>query len=393
MKVSIYGLIILIIATSCIRSAEIADIDTDEILVVDGIITDENRRQQVVVSFTIPLSSEDTLRPVSNLVVSILENDDRTLDFEEVSPGVYQSTEEFAGVVGNEYQLLINFDDGRSYQSSRVEMQPTPPIDSIYAVFTPNPIINPDGGDFEFFVDARDNTTSAQYFRWSWQAASTLKVANPSRFEWLGGNEFRVRELGGDNSEDQVEQCWIDQPSTQIIVREQEAPGLGIIAQRVHSFHSDSRAMSIDFGIEVRQYGLSLEAFNYWNLLAESTQSTGFLFDRQVGSIRGNISNPNDPEELVLGYFEAAEEKKLFRRFNHLEFGDDGFRRRSQFFVDCFDVEPRTTDPSQLGEFMEEFFPAWEIAFFITDGPAVFYPQRCSNCLIFGENREPSYWE
>ncbi len=377
---------------SCIRPVELNDIATDEVLVIEGLITDEDKRHEIKVSITTPLSTTDSILPVGNATVFVLENDDDRIDFTESTSGVYTSNESFGGVAGRTYQLFVNLTEGRTYESSVVTMQATPEIDSIYATFNLNPINHPQGGDFEILIDSRANDTNTKYLRWTWQASSTLKVANPSRYEWLGGNDFVVRELGGDNSENQVEQCWINQPSTQVLVQEEPVEGLGFRGFQLHGFHSDTRAMSIDFGIEVKQYALSDESFTYWELLASTTQGSGFLFDRQVGSVQGNILNPENPEELVLGYFEAAEEKKLFRRFNHLEFGDAGFRRRSQFFVDCFDVQPMTSPPGELGLFLDEYHPDWQIAFFITNGPAVFYPERCSNCTVFGDNQRPDYW-
>ncbi len=53
---------------------------------------------------------------------------------------------------------------------------------------------------------------------------------------------------------------------------------------------------------------LTPEAFKYWNKVSLLLTQSGSFFDAPPGAIRGNVTNVNQPEELVLGYFYTAPE-------------------------------------------------------------------------------------
>jgi hypothetical protein len=56
----------------------------------------------------------------------------------------------------------------------------------------------------------------------------------------------------------------------------------------------------------VRQLSIDKEAYEYWRKVRELVNNTGSVFDTPPAPIRGNLFNVNDPEEVVLGYFEVA---------------------------------------------------------------------------------------
>ncbi len=382
-----------LLAGSCTQPISLEEVSGDlGTLVIEGIITDQSQKQQISITRTVQLKADVTGVAVTNAQVQIAVNQERLLEFEEEEPGIYRSKEVYAGQVGSEYQLFFTLANGAIYQSEKVEMLATPEIDSVYATFTSNPIINRDGGNFDFFLDARSNSTQSHHFRWTWTSASALLMETPSRYEWLGGNETRVRERGGDNDQDQVELCWIVKQSPQILVSSEPVEGLGIRSQQIHGFHSDSKAMRVSFGIEVKQYGLSDASYRYWSLLAETNQGSGFLFDKQVGPVPGNVVNTRDKEELVLGIFEAAEEKVYYRQFHPLEFWRQGYLRTTGFHIDCSDIQALQTTTDEIGEFMERNASGWEIGFFVTGGMVYYFPKRCANCTLYGTNQKPDFW-
>ncbi len=386
-------LVSLGLLAACVRPAELEEIGQEDILVVEGLITDEDKKQEVKISRTIPVTAGDTIIPEQNATVAIRESTQTLLPLIEEEPGIYRTENNFSAIPGMELQLVITLEDGNAYESTVVTMQSTPDIDSIYATFTPNPINNRDGGDFRFLLATQPTDDNAQAIRWTWRGAYEVQMETPSRYEWLGGNDVRIRELGGDNSELQVERCWVNQRSTDIIVGQESVTGFGIRDFQIHGFHSDTKFLRRQYGIEVTQYGLSADALTYWQLIAETNQGSGFLFDRQVGTVLGNIRNVDDPDEFVLGIFEAAELKTSFRRFDHAEFIDDGYIRFSEFFINCSGIQPLETATDEIGEFMQRNYPGWEIGFFITNGPVLYFPSRCSNCTRYGNNAPPEFWE
>lgn len=387
---------ILIALYGCLEPIEPETVGFDDLLVVEGLITDRPVKQKVTLSRTIPLGGEDTIRRMEeDATVWIVDQSGNTIDFFEEEQGIYMTRDAYAGEIGGTFQLFIQTINGNNYESEVVSMLPTPPVDSIYAEFEPSPTSgNARGGFFNFFIDARNNPQQNQYYRWTWNSTFELTVPNPSRWLWIGGNDVIIREVGSENDDLQVELCWNTEYGTSVILQELLIPSAGVIKLPILSFHSDSRRMRIGYSLEVKQYALSRASFEYWNAIAESTQEQGSLFDTQVGTITGNIRNVNDDREIVLGIFEASQEMSLRRQYHPLEFGKAGFSRISTNFVQCSDIEPIISGVDEIGKTMEERGDAVILTFFVTAPPsAYYYPPICADCTLYGDNKRPSFWE
>lgn len=73
---------------------------------------------------------------------------------------------------------------------------------------------------------------------------------------------------------------------------------------------------------------MNIETFEYWEKVAEVVGSTGSLFDAPPAAIPGNIFNPEDQDEVVLGYFEVTNNQTT--RFRTL--------------IDTFNLRPASPD-------------------------------------------------
>jgi len=58
--------------------------------------------------------------------------------------------------------------------------------------------------------------------------------------------------------------------------------------------------------ISVETHAISREAYEYWRKVRILLNNTGSIFDTPPAAIQGNIFNVDDPEEEVLGLFEAS---------------------------------------------------------------------------------------
>ncbi len=59
----------------------------------------------------------------------------------------------------------------------------------------------------------------------------------------------------------------------------------------------------------VRQLSISKDAYEYWRRVGEIVSNTGSVFDTPPAPIKGNFHSLNDPDEVVLGYFEVSKAK------------------------------------------------------------------------------------
>lgn len=68
----------------------------------------------------------------------------------------------------------------------------------------------------------------------------------------------------------------------------------------------------LDFTFEKRQvftvvqYSMSAEAGEYWRKIGETTAKNGSIFDTPPGLVRSNLVSDQNPQELILGWFEVS---------------------------------------------------------------------------------------
>lgn len=63
------------------------------------------------------------------------------------------------------------------------------------------------------------------------------------------------------------------------------------------------------FYVTVRQLSINREAYEYWQKIKIAVNNQGSLFDIPPAPVFGNISNTENHDEIVLGYFEVAKTK------------------------------------------------------------------------------------
>lgn len=62
-----------------------------------------------------------------------------------------------------------------------------------------------------------------------------------------------------------------------------------------------------DSYLHVIQESLPIDAYNYFTSIQKVISRTGNMFEDPAGKVRSNISNVNDPDEDVFGFFYAAD--------------------------------------------------------------------------------------
>ena len=97
---------------------DLATDDFESILVVEGIITDEEKNQTIHLSRSYRLE-ESGPSPVSQAQVSVENSNGEAFDFREISPGVYESVDKFSVEYGLDYTLQITTSYG-TYNSTPV---------------------------------------------------------------------------------------------------------------------------------------------------------------------------------------------------------------------------------------------------------------------------------
>ncbi len=368
---------------SCVERFDIRSENYSESLVVEGYVTSELKRQVVKLSNTAYVNKPEFV-PESGAQVTIVTGNGERYPLTESAPGIYGSIP-FAGVVGTTYKLDITRANGRHYSSSNVQMRPTPPIGNVYAQYLAE--VPEAQRGIQLYVDAEDQTGETRFFRWDYEETYVVKTPFPSNYEWLGGNDwvFRTQPVGI---------CYPTDSSTSVYIKST----LGLSEDKVVAFplrfiDKDSYVLRIKYSILVRQYSLSQQGYTYWKTVKDINENQGTLYDKQPGTVAGNIS-ADGGNEIVLGFFDASavSSKRIFLTPD--DFSSAGYRAPG-YQTSCNFLEPILAPVGQIGAYMTRYpnFGIWDAIGMTPNANFELLPKNCVDCTNLGTNIKPSFWE
>jgi hypothetical protein len=142
--------------------------------------------------------------------------------------------------------------------------------------------------------------------------------------------------------------------------------------------------LSNKYSLNVRQYSLSNRAYDYLSTIKQLSKETGGLYETQPSDIPGNIYNPDDPGEKVIGMFYAScvTEKRVFARVL--------FRTNKPACI------PYGLDMDELMELLGTIDVSDYPVFLLLLGEGVYdyADQECFDCRkLGGTTNRPDFWE
>ncbi len=250
---------------SCEEPITIELPSADNLVVVEGFITNEVKTQEVILSRTQGFneSSRDLSIPDAQVSVFDLSGNIFPFHFEE---GIYRSDSIFAGEIGRQYALLAVLPEGDTITSPFVLMPDVVPIDLL--IF--DSFEEPSPEDPSIILDiyfpvvwATDPANRRNYYRYVFSRNDTI-FNEPQDIELL---------------ED--------------------------IAINGNSFPNEFRSFRFEAGdvatCELRS--INKDAYNFFRLLRNQTTSLGTAAGTSPASIDGNLKNETNPDNVVLGFF------------------------------------------------------------------------------------------
>ncbi len=296
-------LLLLTISVSCRKPYTPPEITTDySYLVVDGVVNANKAGITTLqLSRTIPLTdSTSETKPETGATVFIEDQSGSSYPVVSVGNGVYTSNA-LSLNISAKYRLRINDTKGDSYLSDYVAVKQTPPIDSLTWK---------QDKDLTVFVHTHDPLGNTTYYRWdyveTWQYRSMLE-------QKLGLDNQNL--LFYRDASTQVYNCWQTFISNNIVTATSRNLAQDIISYApVTTIEQNDQRLFVRYSINVKQYGVTKEAFDYWQILQKSTQKTGSVFDPAPAQVSGNIHCVNKPDKPVIGFVSASyiTEKRLF---------------------------------------------------------------------------------
>lgn len=345
------GLVWLFWGIGCVDQINFDQSVENPQLVVDGLISLGSGPHEVSLSQLGDFGAEP-IQPTSHAEVTIIENGADSYQLSEISRGVYQLA---AGIleteVGVGYKVMIQLEDGRRYQSEE-EIMPVPTIlDSVY-----------------YELVFKDQFTSAgqtvsDYFLDVFIDGIVSDGEEGPFIRWTVEESYNFTELPGLTPLDPRFTCYLSRATDpQNILLFDASSSFSPVIRRKQVAET-----FIDWTFQERHYfrvfqqSLTASAFEYWERIDQVSNQVGSVFDPPPAGLIGNISNVDDPNELVLGYVQAVAQ----------------------------DTATAFTVPTLLSEVFIQTYCARNFQF----GRG--FPQECYDCLLFDNStyERPDYWD
>ena len=191
-KLKIFSfLIILITLPGCVTEFVPAVDEEVELMVVQGVLTDNGDPVTIKLSTSLPLGQTSQAKPLSGSSVFITDDAGSSIYLDETEPGTYVTNSH--GIVGRTYTLHIKANKARngfSYESFPMKMKPVPPIDSLY--YEKKVIAeseeNIDGiEECQIYLDTQDPDNNTKFYRWDYSETWMLRLLFdvPNQTCWL----------------------------------------------------------------------------------------------------------------------------------------------------------------------------------------------------------------
>jgi len=292
----IYQLFVILTCSACITEFEAKIDEVANILVVEGIITDDE--SIITLNRSKGLSYEDNIKDMSPYHVTdakvYIECDDGTQ---------WGATDQNSGKytiqtgklnIERQYRLKIESEE-HIYHSEFASPMIPPEIDSVFWI--------KQGQYVKIYVASHDPDSTTQFYRWTfqevWTYTSNLRVFPDDNPFYPDGFPFF---------------CWDRANNTGLLLGSSEKTVSGKITSQLTEILPWDDRLSILYRIEVGQHVIGKRAYKYFDNIKKNARQTGSLFARIPSDVIGNIICTTDRSRMVIGHVDvsSATRKKLY---------------------------------------------------------------------------------
>lgn len=362
--------LIFLFFNSCITQFVPQTNEDKQLLVVEGLITDQPVVNTIKLSRSLPLGTRNTANPVNGSIVSISDDLGNTYFLSETYSGTYVTDPAiFKGEIGRKYSLHIKtntLNNTHNYESYPVEMKPVPHIDSVYyekkAIMETDGITTQEG--CQIYLDTHDPANVCKFFRWeyseTWEFHLPYQVPN------------------------QV--CWISNNSSVINIKNTSVLDQDKIEQFPLLFISNQTdRLELKYSLLVNQYSLNEDEYLYWEKLQNMSEQVGGLYDMIPSGVPSNVYCVDNPNEKVMGYFSvsANSSKRIF------------IKDRFAGIIDPYTNATCIADTVFGGGNIPNLnVGAWVIITnFMPPYRVITRTKGCADCTVRGTTIEPDFWK
>ncbi len=382
-------LLLLFIFTACEKPFAPAIVATNVgYLVVEGVINSGADSTIIKLSRTVKLSNNKVMTE-SGANVYVESDNNQKYPLAEKPVGVYTAVGLNLPTTGK-YRLHIVTANKNEYVSEFTENKITPAVDSITYSNRPSGI--------QVNINTHDDNNNTRYYRWDFDETWTYYSYLQSFYQYVN------HQVAGRTPDSLINVCYRHAtPSNSIFVATSDQLAKDVISGSPLNYVAASTGkLSHVYSILVKQYALTQDAFNYWQLLKKNTEQLGTIFDAQPSTTGGNLHCVTNPSEPVIGYISISTitTKRIFVAGSSLPFYVYGYIGPPYSF-ECKEgavfIAPAATFTSRIEHALANGDSILtndisELGTGVRVGYHYAY-SRCVDCrLLGGTNIKPSYW-
>jgi hypothetical protein len=296
--------------TSCVEEYWPEVTKYENLLVVDGGITNLPPPYEVKISKSSPIDSAAYI-PYGGCTLTIVADNGESEILTETSTGSYTtSTNGIHGITGVSYKLIVKTPEGKEYESVYEKLKTSVEIDSVYAEveYHDNGDYNHPLAGYQFYLDTKEAAIDTNYYLWKLE--STYHYQSDYYIRWYYTNRLYFF-----NPIDSLYNCWRTSSNRNIYTfNTSSLQGNQLEHFPLNYVNTQGRELTIKYSLLVKQFTISRQAWKYWSAIEEQNSEQGSLYSHQPYQIRGNLKSTDDDDEPVLGYFmvAAVHSKRVF---------------------------------------------------------------------------------
>ena len=267
-------------------------------LVVDGFLNNSADSTIIRLSHTTPLIDDYYTDRVGELNAQITVEDESGNIVYTFVPANNNGSYTVPGMNLDEnkkYRLRINTNDGNQYLSDDISVKRNPAIDSINWVRNDNGVT--------IYSNTHDPLNNTKYYRWEYAETWEYYMHYFSVVKYIGAPNY----IKNRDADELVNHCWKTVNSRNMLLASSVKLSADVISQNpIRHIPLNSFELTFTYSVLVKQYALTREAFEYYQLLKKNTEELGSIFDSQPVQLNGNIHCITNPGAQVIGYITAT---------------------------------------------------------------------------------------
>jgi len=352
--------------------------NTGKYLVIDGVINAGSDSTFIKLSRTKKFENGIVIDHETGAQLTVEGDDNSSYPLIETVPGTYASASLNLGVT-HKYRLRIKTTNGKEYLSDFVVVKNSPPIDSVG--FTAKPSL------LTIYANAHDATNNTKYYRWEYTEAWKFHTTYESFYDITSPRIYYLY------------YCYAADTSSYISLANTTKLNSDVVYQApITTIAPTDEKVQIRYSIEVKQYALTSDAYDFWNNLHKNSETNGTIFDAQPSDNQTNYHCVTDPSELVVGYLSVGSVaiKRIYINRNQLP---ASYNPQYAHYAGCnidtahyIKGEYVTLNDTASFTALDGFFHSPFLPFG-TPNEVTYTIRPCADCTSRGVLRAPYFWK